>query len=62
MIRLEVNEYCHSCPRFEAKTIGPIVTFANDEIISVGDAIVQCENVSICEMLTKYLKEHKYER
>ena len=65
MIRLEVEDYCHQCRKFEAMT----VTRGADEILDpfenehedleaiTRETVVKCSNWKICKNLVRYLRK-----
>lgn len=61
MIKIEVEEYCHSCEGFEADVIGPVSEINLDGEYFVGDTIVRCSNHKRCRNITRYL-ERQVER
>ena len=52
MIKLDVQDYCHRCPHFEAKvTGGPSVLYSADEQISeiiMADTVIKCIRSEQC--------------
>lgn len=52
MIRLEVESYCHNCPRFHAASSSHQL-FSNDEVVGV-ETIDFCLNVA--ELIRKEIK------
>lgn len=55
MIKLEVEEYCHECPRFEADVENPMVIYNPfGEEAFVGDTFIRCINREKCKTLFKY--------
>jgi hypothetical protein len=50
MIRLDVQDYCHSCPEFEASVV------MIDHITKI-DTIIHCEHQFKCDRIKQYLKE-----
>lgn len=58
MIKLEVEDYCHECPCFEAETIAPPDLYFDNECVKhVGDTYMRCVNREQCERIRKYLKK-----
>lgn len=58
MIKLEVEEYCHSCPDFTADVIPPERVYAVDpDPISYTDTRVRCEYRKRCEAIKRYLDQ-----
>lgn len=59
MIYLDVEKYCHECPKFEAVSSGNIVSDSFDRPI-VNDHIVSCVYKRNCAAIRNYLeKENK---
>lgn len=56
MIKLEVEEYCHSCAGFEADVTGPITTVTTDGELCFGDTIVRCAYRNRCRNIKRYLE------
>lgn len=56
MIKLEVEDYCHSCGGFEATVAGPITTVTTDGEFYVGDTIVRCAYRNRCKNIKRYLE------
>lgn len=61
MIKLDVKDYCHSCPSFEAEVDGPSVTaldFRNKSTeIFVGNVTISCKKRYICAHLINHLRK-----
>ena len=59
MIKLDVDEYCHSCAEFEpAVTERPELTEVGFErFCFCGNTIVECKYRNRCEAIYNYLKE-----
>ena len=55
MIKLDVNDYCQSCPDFEAAVEKFEYGYLN-EVKSVNTTI-RCENRDRCRNLVRHLKE-----
>lgn len=54
MIKLDIKDYCHSCPGFEA-SVNKIET---DHVVSAGhDTIIRCKFKGRCESMVRYLKK-----
>lgn len=58
MIRLELEDYCYSCPDFEAKQIGPDKFYAGDLVYDSSDIIVTCERIKKCRHIIEFLSKH----
>lgn len=56
MIELDVKEYCHTCPAFEAEVDGPQKLFARNEII-LTNTIVHCARRNLCAGLMRHLEK-----
>lgn len=63
MIKLEVEEYCHSCPSFEADVINPIemVSIGFNKYSYFGDTIIRCTRREACELAYQYGIKQKEE-
>lgn len=69
MIDLEVQDYCHNCPHFEADVENAEVqTYVMRDLIHLrertverveGNTIVRCVNRHKCSSMMKYLEEGK---
>lgn len=59
MIKLEVAEYCHDCPKFEPEAIKPPSTY--DAIGNykgmVDPMLVVCEHRNTCRRFMEYLQK-----
>lgn len=55
MIRLEVDDRCHNCPKFRPECEEEYETslYADGELVKerVGDYVIQCGNRDLCEFL-----------
>jgi hypothetical protein len=58
MIRIDVEEYCHSCLDFSPDIIPPTRAFSVDgkEIIQT-DTIIQCKYRKRCAGIKRYLEQ-----
>lgn len=56
MIVLEVQDYCHDCPSFEADVQRPEKLLTNTNEVIVGNTVVRCEYRNRCERLKRYLE------
>ena len=56
MIKLDVEEYCHNCPFFEATNC-----YAGEEekIYIYGDITVQCKNKDKCQHVARFVENKK---
>ena len=63
MIKLDVENYCHNCPDFEAEVSKNAMYYdgSPETFFCIGDTIVRCENRHLCERLKKRLEEKKYD-
>ena len=66
MIKLDVQEYCHKCPYFEAKvTGGPSSFYSTDgEVVEIimADTVIRCTRAEKCAWIVEEalrLKEAK---
>lgn len=51
MIKLDVQEYCHECPFFEAKVKGganKLVSTTGEHILFPGDTTITCKSADRC--------------
>lgn len=55
MIRLEIEPYCHACPKFEAYVDK---LYVNDDEIYTK---ITCEFASTCRAIEEYLKKYENE-
>lgn len=55
-IKLEVEEYCHGCPDFEADVTGPERISHNGVDLMMTDTIVRCEYRNRCRAIKRYLE------
>lgn len=56
MIKLDVFEYCHDCPEFEADVdINPIVLHDSNCVVCATDTIIRCTNREKCRKIAKYM-------
>ena len=69
MIKLDVREYCDSCPHFEpevvmrphAQIFTPFdpINFEKEIVTITGDTIVKCCNRDRCEAIYEYMEGQK---
>ena len=62
MIKLDVEEYCHNCPYFEAINVGGVESYWTDDgeqIYLYGDIIVQCKNKDKCQHVARFVENKK---
>lgn len=58
MIVLEVEDYCHDCPDFEADVQkADIWAGIDEEIWNFGDTVIRCEYRERCRSIRRYLKK-----
>lgn len=55
MIRLDVQDYCHSCPEFEA-SVEKTELFGNGKLVNMNTTI-SCKHQFKCDRIKQYLKE-----
>ena len=55
MIRIEVEDYCHSCRDFSPDVTAATRNYAVDDI-SWTDTVVRCEHAKKCAGLVRYLE------
>ena len=55
MIILEVEDYCHDCPNFEADVENPTFLYARDMKLCSGNTIVRC----VCREIYSYFRNYK---
>lgn len=55
MIRLEVEEYCHSCPEFTAY-VDKEQCYAGGEVVE-ADCRVSCKNERLCRRIRDYMQQ-----
>lgn len=55
MIKLNVKEYCHDCPNFEAEQHRTILY--SGSIDSMSDCVIDCKHESTCHRIEEYLVE-----
>lgn len=56
MIILEVEDYCHECPEFEADVESPTFLYAGNTRVCSGNTIVRCSNRRKCREIHSYFK------
>ena len=56
MIILEVEDYCHECPEFEADVESPTFIFQSYKKVCSGNTIVRCSNRRKCREIHSYFK------
>lgn len=55
MIRLEVEEYCHSCPEFTA-SVNKVTSYGNNEVVE-RDIYITCRNEGLCRHIRDYMQQ-----
>lgn len=56
-IKLCVEDYCHSCPNFEAEVEKTVVNEYGDPVIVLTD--IYCQHRNICKNISNHLKTYK---
>ena len=56
-ISLEVQEYCHSCPDFEAEIDKERYFMSNVDVMI--STVIRCKHSSRCRAIKKYLSEQE---
>lgn len=56
MIILEVEDYCHECPEFEADVESPTFLYDGNVKICSGNTIIRCCNRRKCREIHSYFK------
>lgn len=59
MIKLEVQDYCQSCPKFEPDVERPVDLYTDgnpEPYVSIGDTTIRCEYRRICERVRRVTK------
>lgn len=59
MIKLLVEDYCHTCPEFYPEKIGGEALYSYDDLIHISDIIVKCDNYDKCCIIKKHLEKQK---
>ena len=62
MIKLDVEEYCHSCPDFEADVETPVTYCSVDDMFTIGDTIIRCSFRHRCKHIKEYVTKNKEEK
>ena len=62
MIRVEVEEYCHSCFEFEPDVTDPMKLFSLNGKVDQTDTIIRCGHRKRCALLKKYLERQMKEK
>lgn len=57
MIKLEVEDYCHTCGGFEADVTGPVSVWNADGEYHVGDTIIRCAYRNRCKNIKRHLEK-----
>ena len=57
MIRIDVEDYCHSCCDFSPDVIPPARSFSDNMAVKQTDTIVQCEHRKRCANIKRYLDQ-----
>lgn len=61
MIRVEVEQYCHSCMDFTPEVIQPVRYFGDGNAVIQTDTIIQCEHHKRCAGIKRYLESQMKE-
>ena len=56
MIRVEVEDYCHSCLDFIPDVISPQRMAMPDGEMVLGDTVIKCKHRKRCANIKKYLE------
>lgn len=59
MIKLEVQDYCQGCPKFEPDVERPVSLYIDGgpkPYVTMGDTIIRCEYRHICERVSRVTK------
>lgn len=59
MIILEVEDYCHDCPNFEADVENPTFLYDGDMKLCSSNTIVRCDNRRVCREIYSYFRNYK---
>lgn len=62
MIKLDVEEYCHNCPYFEAINVGEVTTYyagEEEKIYIYRDITVQCKDKDKCQHVARFVENKK---
>ena len=57
MIQLDIHEYCHDCPSFEAHVHKPQGYYSDNIFIPTTDTIISCEHKTYCKHVQKYYEQ-----
>lgn len=55
MIRLNVEEYCHTCNNFSPTYDQPTICYGDGQEYHRTDGIITCEHRKICSNIVRYL-------
>lgn len=56
MIKLDVDEICHTCPNFEVEQCGGDKLFAGGELYIMSDIYIRCSNYALCSNIRRHLE------
>lgn len=59
MIYLQVEDYCHGCPEFEAETVHESLWGDGQQL--TGNCYVRCQHRGRCKQIVSYLEKEKNE-
>lgn len=57
MIRVVVEDYCHSCMEFCSDVTPPQRSFSDNMTVTQTDTIIQCKHKRRCEAIKRYLDQ-----
>lgn len=57
MIRIDVEDYCHSCCDFSPDVTPPTRLFSENMTVTQTDTVVQCKYRRRCEAIKRYLDQ-----
>lgn len=57
MIRVEVEDYCHSCMEFYPDVTPPQKSFSDNMAVKQTDTIIHCKHRKRCETIKRYLDQ-----
>lgn len=62
MIRVEVQDYCQSCPEFEPDVERSTQIYADFKVVGQTDTVIRCEHRTRCENIKRYIDKEKGEK
>lgn len=57
MIRIDVEEYCHTCLDFSPDVTTAKRKYSDDDEMTMGDTIVRCEHKRRCAGIRRHLEQ-----